>query len=190
MPPGREREGRSGEPTEPPVVAVALGSNLGDRGENLRFGLRELERQLERLRVSRVYRSHPREGVPGNDFLNMCVAGRRPRNSGADDPRELLRQLLFIEMGSGRPAGDRRGGARTLDLDLLLVGTRSVRTGSLRLPHPRLPHRDFVLRPLAELLPGWRHPETGSTVEEMAADLGEEEARPLRSVFMTGTDGG
>lgn len=170
-------------------MAVALGSNLGNRGENLRFGLRELERLLVRLRVSRVYRSRPREGVSGGDFFNMCVAGHRPGGHGGDDPRELLRELLFIEIGSGRPVGDRRAEARTLDLDLLLIGARSVRSGSLRLPHPRLPYRDFVLRPLAELLPGWRHPETGSTVEEMAADLGEEDARPLRRAGVTELEG-
>ena len=160
------------------MVAVALGSNLGDRGENLRFGLRELERKLERLRVSRVYRSRPREGVSGRDFLNMCVAGRPP-GEVAGDPREILRQLLFIEIGSGRRVAHRRGGPRTLDLDLLLVGSRSVRSESLRLPHPRLPHRAFVLRPLAEVLPGWRHPETESTVEEMVENLSPGGARPL-----------
>lgn len=152
-------------------VAVALGSNLGDRAENLRFGLRELERRLEGVRSSSVYRSRPREGVEGDEFLNMCVAGRTPGEE--TDPRGLLRELRYVEMGAGRPPRRRPGRARTLDLDLLLAGGRVVREDDLVLPHPRMTERNFVLRPLAELLPGWRHPETGRSVRELAERAGE-----------------
>lgn len=151
-------------------VAVALGSNLGDRPENLRFGVRELERRLTAARSSSVYRSRPREGVEGGTFLNMCVAGRWPAESA--DPGALLRELQYVEMGAGRPPRRRPGRARTLDLDLLLVGDRVVREEGLRVPHPRMAERDFVLRPLAELLSDWRHPETGRTVGELAERAG------------------
>lgn len=147
-------------------VAVALGSNVGDRAENLRFGVREVERRLERVASSSVYRSRPKEGVEGGEFLNMCVAGRP--SEGIASPRELLRELRYVEMAAGRSPRRPPGRARTLDLDLLLVGDRVIREEGLRVPHPRMAERGFVLRPLAELLPRWRHPEVGATAEELA----------------------
>lgn len=161
-----------------PRAAVALGSNLGDREENLRFGVRELERRLDRVRASRVYRSPPREGAEGGDFLNMCVEGR-PFSPVGGDPRGLMEELQYIEMAAGRSLRRGSGEARTLDLDLLLVGRRVVRRPGLRLPHSRMAERGFVLRPLAELLPDWRHPETGRTVRELADRVDADDLRPL-----------
>lgn len=152
-------------------VAVALGSNLGDRWENLRYGVRELERLLSEVRTSGVYRTKPREGVEGGAFLNACVAGAPPPG-GPSSPQELLRQLLYIEMGAGRPPERGEGEARTLDLDLLLVGGEEIDDEGLTLPHPRLTRRAFVLTPLAELLPGWSHPESGLTVRELSERVG------------------
>lgn len=157
-------------------VAVALGSNLGDRPENLRYGLRELERRLVRLRASRVYRSRPAEGAGGGEFLNMCAAGRLP--ASPPSAGELLRELLHVEIGAGRPAEGRRGEPRTLDLDLLLVGDVERDGEELALPHPRMHRRAFVLAPLAELLPDWRHPRLGDTVRELADRRGAEGIEP------------
>lgn len=158
------------------AVAVALGSNLGDRRENLRYGLRELERLLCRVRSSRVYRSPPAEGVGGGEFLNMCAAGRLP--ASPPSPKELLRELLHVEIGAGRPTDGREGEPRTLDLDLLLVGEVERDREELELPHPRMHRRGFVLVPLAELLPDWRHPRLGATVRALAAERGAEDIEP------------
>lgn len=161
----------------PGPVAVALGSNRGDRWELLRYGLRELERLLRSVRTSRVYRSEPAEGAGGGPFLNMCVAGRLP----ADGPRtahELLRHLRYVEMGAGRPPRRGPGDPRTLDLDLLLVGDVQVNDDELTLPHPRMTGRSFVLTPLDELLPEWRHPASGETVSRLAARAGHAGIEP------------
>lgn len=152
-------------------VAVALGSNLGDRRENVRYGVRELERLLSNVRTSGIYHTEPREGVRGGPFLNAVVAGA-PSPDGPSSPQELLRQLLYIEMGTGRSPVRGAGDARTLDLDLLLVGDRQIDEERLTLPHPGLTRRAFVLTPLAELLPGWSHPGSGLTVRELSERAG------------------
>lgn len=152
-------------------VAVALGSNLGDRRENVRYGVRELERLLSDVRTSNVYHAEPREGVRGGPFLNAVVAGELPAD-GPSSPRALLRQLLYVEMGTGRSPVRGAGATRTLDLDLLLVGDREIDEEGLTLPHPGLTRRAFVLTPLAELMPGWSHPGSGLTVRELSERAG------------------
>lgn len=155
-----------------PTVAVGIGSNAGDREENLRFAVRQMERRLRRLRVSDVYRSEPREGARGGPFLNACVAGEWPADAADFDPpgeaAGLLRELRFVELGAGRPLERERGEARTLDLDLLLFGVYTVRRPGLEVPHPRMTERAFVLRPLAELLPDRVPPGQAATVAELA----------------------
>lgn len=161
-------------------VAVGLGSNLGDREECLRHGLRELERRLERTRPSRVYRSEPRGGARGGEYLNMCVAGIW-RGEGRDPgAARLMNELRFIEIASGRSLRRSRGAPRSLDLDLLLFGERRIREPGLEVPHPRMAGRAFVLRPLAEIVPGWRHPVLGETVATLAERCSDPGVQPYR----------
>lgn len=150
---------------------MAIGSNLGDRWENVRYAVRELERLLSNVRTSGIYRTEPREGVRGGPFLNAVAAGALPA-AGPSSPRALLRHLLYIEMRSGRSAVRADGDARTLDLDLLLVGDSQVDEERLTLPHPRLARRAFVLTPLAELMPGWSHPGSDLTVRQLSERAG------------------
>lgn len=173
----------SGEEAAVVEVAVAIGSNAGDREECLRYAVRELERRLERLRPSAVYRTLPREGARGGEYLNMCVAGQwgtgggtaedaggtgPRRQEGATSARRLLDELRFVEIGAGRPLERSPGAPRSLDLDLLLFGDRRVREPGLEVPHPRMANRAFVLRPLAQILPDREHPVRGETVAELA----------------------
>lgn len=96
---------------------------------------------------------------------------------GIRGPRELLAGLLAIEEGLGRTRGV-RWEARTLDLDLLDFGGMRIDEPGLELPHPRLLERAFVLAPLCEIYPGWRHPVTGvSACEAFSALEGGEVAR-------------
>jgi len=116
---------------------------------------------------SRRYRSAP---VPASDqpwFLNQVIAVRTELT-----PRDLLALMHAIEAQFGRERRV-RDGPRTLDLDLLDYDGRvqAGGEGEPTLPHPRLSHRAFVVRPLAEIAPDWRHPVSGETVGHLIAAL-------------------
>lgn len=168
------------------LVAVGLGSNLGDRVGQLRRGRAALAELLSDLRCSRVYETDPVGREDQRDFLNLCCVGRT--DAGA---RSLLQALLAAE----RRAGRRRGGGdgpRRLDLDLLLYGHRRIREPGLEVPHPRMAGRGFVLVPLAELVPGREVPGTGATVGALAEAVGREGVRALGRLeeLREGCDGG
>ena len=138
---------------------VALGSNLGDREANLRGALAELGRTpaLEVVAVSTLIDTEPVGYLDQPRFLNGVAA--LETELGA---RGLLELLLAVERSFGR---EREGvpvqGPRTLDLDLLLYGGLEIDEPGLRVPHPRLHERLFVLEPLAELAPGLEVPGRG-----------------------------
>ena len=152
-------------------VAFSLGSNLGDRRAALERALARLGEEIEDLSASGLYETAPVEVEEAQpDYLNACAAGRSELS-----PRQLLALCKRLEAEAGRaPGGHRR--PRTLDVDLLLVGDLRLKVKELELPHPGLPRRRFVLEPLAELLPEWRHPESGDSVREMLEALGGEQA--------------
>ena len=145
---------------------VALGTNLGDLGENLHAGLEGLRRSaLVPEAVSSVWETEPVDTPFPQWFWNMVVLVRSDR-----PPRELLELLLEIERARGRHRSVRNA-PRTLDLDLLMAGGLTVEEERLRLPHPRMWERRFVLEPLAEIAPGLRNPHSGRTVREECARI-------------------
>ena len=127
-------------------VAIALGSNLGDRHAHLAFAIDRLRRILTDVRVSSIHETAP-EGVeePQPDYLNAVVAGLTTLG-----PHELLQALLAIERERGRKRESFRA-SRTLDLDLILYGDAVIDTPDLTVPHPRYKERQFVTKPLAEV---------------------------------------
>lgn len=148
------------------LVAVGLGSNLGDREANLRFAFEGLTKFLEGLRCSPVYRTAPRYLSEQPRFLNACCIGR----TGLA-PRQLLATLQDVERAAGRSRKGRRYGPRVLDLDLLLYGSEMVDEPDLVVPHPLMHERAFVLIPLRDIAPDWHVPEAsgkGATVAELA----------------------
>ena len=150
-------------------VAIALGSNLGARLENLRFGLARLRLILQDVRVSSVYETEPAHDPGQPMFLNACVTGRTRLSA-----RQLLSELQDAERAAGRRPARQRWGPRTLDLDVLLYGDHVVREPRLVIPHPRLHERAFVLVPLAEIAPAWVVPDPtggGETVATLAARI-------------------
>jgi len=150
-------------------VAVALGSNIGDRQAHLDFAIRRLHDFLTDLRVSSFIDTAPVGVGPQATFLNAAAAGLCPHSS----PRVLLDALLAIERDRGRER-PHPGAPRTLDLDLILFGDVVLSEPGLQVPHPRFRERRFVLEPLAAITPEWVDPVTGKSVGELLAELGTE----------------
>ena len=146
-------------------VAVALGSNQGDRERLLRDATAVLGEHLQDLRVSRVHDTEPVGVGDQPRFLNQVATGFTTLSA-----RELLTTLLGIERRFGR-ARPYPGAPRTLDLDLILYGQLTVDEPGLAVPHPRFRERAFVLAPLAEIAADWTDPVTARTVGELLADL-------------------
>jgi 2-amino-4-hydroxy-6-hydroxymethyldihydropteridine diphosphokinase len=153
-------------------VFLGLGSNLGDRAANLRAALRALRDVVELRAVSRVYETEPVGNPDQPDFWNLVVEVDTKL-----DAVSLLAALKGIERALGRvPAF--RNAPRTIDIDILAYGPLVVKTRELEIPHPRLHERTFVLYPLAEVAPDFRHPASGKSISEMMAAL----AAPSRAV--------
>lgn len=157
---------------------VALGSNLGDRAANLRRALAALRAStgIGQVEPSPVYETEP-VGPPQGRYLNAVA-----RVTTTLSARALLTRLLAIEQSAGRERGPERNAPRTLDLDLLLFGDRVIDEPGLRVPHPRLSERAFVLVPLADLAPELVHPERAETVARLLARVADREGvRPFGS---------
>ena len=148
------------------LIYVGLGSNLGNRLENLRKGVGRLSRVVEVLRASSVYETAP-VGVPSRQpsFLNAVVECRSTLG-----PEELVREFKRIEAELGRDLSAPPLSPTALDLDLLLVEGLEGRFGEVELPHPRMFERAFVLVPLSELRPDLVGPD-GRPIVERAAEL-------------------
>ncbi len=146
-------------------VYLALGTNLGDREENLRQAVMRLGEQVRIDARSRIYETEPWGVAEQPRFLNMVLVGETSLDAPA-----LLRFLKSLERELGRTPGLRYG-PRVIDLDILLFDDARIRTPDLIIPHPRLAERRFVLVPLADLAPDLIHPELGVSVRELVARL-------------------
>jgi 2-amino-4-hydroxy-6-hydroxymethyldihydropteridine diphosphokinase len=150
------------EPTpDDELVLLGLGANVGDPEAQLARAVEMLGAVMRVEAVSSLYRTEPVGYREQADFLNLVVAGWTEL-----DPAALLEAVRRIEaaMGRERPFPD---APRTLDIDILAYGRRVIATPALVVPHPRLHLRGFVLHPLAETAPEWRHPAVGKTAREL-----------------------
>ncbi|WP_050928615.1 2-amino-4-hydroxy-6-hydroxymethyldihydropteridine diphosphokinase [Aestuariivita boseongensis] len=183
------------------IALVALGSNLpdpeGDPTSNLKRALMEMASEGLVIRsVSRFFETPCFPAGAGPDYVNAAVSV-----GSSLDPRGILEALHRVEARMGRTR-DTRWGMRTLDLDLIAVGdavlpdAETVQSwmdlpaeeqklrapDALVLPHPRLADRAFVLTPLADIAPDWRHPLSGLSVREMLAALPDADRREVRAI--------
>lgn len=136
-----------------PTVYLALGSNIGDREQNLREAIRLLADSAIRItKLSSLYETEPVDYLDQPWFLNAVLEAET-----ALPASQLLATLCGIEsqMGSKKPFAK---GPRLIDLDILLYGEDTIATPDLQVPHPRMLLRNFVLVPLAEIAPTLRHP--------------------------------
>jgi 2-amino-4-hydroxy-6-hydroxymethyldihydropteridine diphosphokinase len=152
--------------SDPVRVAIAVGSNLGDRRAHLEYAFDALSLDLTDSTRSSIIETAP-EGVGDEHgpFLNAAVVGATTLPA-----RELLSRLLEIEEERGRQR-PYASAPRTLDIDLILYGDAVIDEHGLSVPHPRFRERAFVLDPLAEIAPEIRDPITGKTIAQLSEDL-------------------
>jgi len=146
-------------------VAIALGSNLGDRRAHLEYAVEALMIDLDDIKVSTFVETEPAGvGSEHGPYLNGAVSGftRLP-------PRDLMDRLLEIEEERGRMRPYPMA-PRTLDLDLVLYGNDIINEDGLRVPHPHFRERGFVLGPLAEIAPEMVDPVTGKSIAELSRE--------------------
>lgn len=142
-------------------VYLSLGSNVGDRGANLREAITRLKSAGRVVSVSWFYETEPVEVTNQSWFLNCAIEVETTKM-----PKELMAEVLAIEQEMGRRR-TRNKGPRIIDIDILLFGNAVAESPELTIPHPAMHERRFVLEPLTEIAPGARHPVLNKTAREM-----------------------
>ncbi len=143
------------------IVYLGLGSNIGDRQENLNKALDYLSQRLRVIEKSSVYDTEPIGNPTQPRFLNMVCQIKTMLK-----PKELLVLAKGIERKMGRVPG-RPNTPRTIDIDILFYGDQAIKMPELTIPHPRLTQRAFVLVPMAEIAPELVHPVNKKSIKEL-----------------------
>ena len=151
------------------IYYLNIGSNIGDRRDNLYRAVVALAAGTGGCAVSSIVESEPWGFESENRFMNLGVS-----LSSTMEPQEMLDRIHDIEQRLGSASHrDADGGYidRLVDIDIVAIDDLVIDTPTLQVPHPHLPERDFVLKPMAQLAPDWRHPVTGLTASQMLEKL-------------------
>jgi 2-amino-4-hydroxy-6-hydroxymethyldihydropteridine diphosphokinase len=144
-------------------VFLGIGSNLGNRKENLTFAISGIGEETGRVLLSSsVYETEPWGFDSGNQFLNMVVKVETRLL-----PSDLLDSLLEIEKSMGRVRDKKQYSSRVIDIDILFYEDLDIAYHNLKIPHPHIQDRRFVLVPLAEIAPDFIHPVLQKTVKDL-----------------------
>ena len=144
---------------------IGLGSNLGDKEDNIKKAIDLMKEKCKILEVSSLYKTEP-VGYKNQDWFLNCTVEIKINFL----PHELLIFLKSIEKKLGR-VKTIKNGPRTIDLDILFYGNEVIKTNNLTIPHPRLHERLFVLEPLKEICPELVHPILKKNINELISDL-------------------
>ena len=160
-------------------AAIGIGSNRGDRLDNIRKSVQLMRAHVgEVILCSDVYETPPWGVVEQPLFLNACTLVETMLS-----PHELLGALKRIESTLGRVARE-RWGPREIDLDILFYDDLVVSDDILTIPHALMTERAFVLLPLAQIAPNWRHPLANATTAELLAGMDTSEHSAVRIVAL------
>jgi len=156
------------------LVYLSLGSNIGDRERMLQEALDRLPAAGVTLqRISSVYETEPMYVKGQRSFLNLAAQAETELF-----PMVLLSRVQNIELALGRERMEPNG-PRTIDIDILFYGSATIHSEKLEIPHPRLHERRFVLAPMAELAPDFRHPQLHKTIRELLVQAPAQDVRRL-----------
>ncbi|OHE57396.1 MAG: 2-amino-4-hydroxy-6-hydroxymethyldihydropteridine diphosphokinase [Thermodesulfovibrio sp. RBG_19FT_COMBO_42_12] len=148
------------------IAYIGIGSNLGDREKNCLHAIELLQKKVITVKKrSSLYETEPWGLKDQPYFINMVI-----EIETALEPKELLRLLKDMEREMGRKESS-KWGPRRIDLDILLFDDIILNEDTLKIPHPLMHERDFVLRPLCEIAPEKRHPVLNLTMEELMQKL-------------------
>lgn len=146
-------------------VYIAIGSNKGERVKNIKSGLKEIEKFLKIKKISSFYENPPVK-AKGGFFLNGAIEVETKIS-----PEELLEKLKNIEKKIGRKFPHKKGDEREIDLDIIFFDKRKIKTKKIKIPHPEYKKREFVLKPLSEIIPDFVDPEINRKVKDIYREI-------------------
>ncbi len=151
------------------LVVLSIGSNMDDRGENIKKAVDALRKKFsEKFKVSPVYDTPPLYYEYQHNFYNCCVSFKSDYSV-----RKIFEITSSIENALERKRGNRHG-PRIIDIDILYAGDQIITNNNLTVPHPGIQERLFVLEPLSDILPDLVHPALQLTTEEMLDECPDE----------------
>jgi len=149
---------------EAQMVCIQLGTNIGDRAENLKTALKLLSKSVHKVRLSSIYETAPWGNTEQAPFYNQLILARTSYS-----PFHLLKICQEIENQMDRQKVE-HWGPRIIDLDIIFYSNKIIFSPELTIPHPLMQERNFVLLPLSELKPAWIHPIYHKDIEQLRLD--------------------